>query len=924
MPLSRRYFAWLSVLLICVSLPAIAAPPVNTSTRSELRHLASNGSSIYRAIDMPLSGPRAIEPRMHRDGETVVIFVFDQALQSVGNIATSHGTINSAISGVRTQFPDTIAVHLNGVPDAEWVTVSLTDIVSQGGETLPSAAGTVGYLLGDVTFNRVVNVSDIRKVATFSGQDPSVGGNFVQDLTINNAINVSDIRFAASRNGRSLPNTAPTIVGLTNQSTVINTPTAALSFVVDDFATPADSLAVTAVSDNPGVVTDANIVVTGSGSNRSVVVTPEPGEVGSAIITLTVSDGSMSSTASYIVSVTEEASNQPPQALAYVKNFLGPAPLTVELDGTRSFDPDDGILSYAWDFGDGAGFPGSKLTHTYTQPGTYTAKLTVDDFTGDTDEIEYVITVSDGTFNVNATPSANDASRFLWQAAFGPSEGDVADVQALGYEGWIDQQMALSPTLLTQQMFDQAATRNGAGQVFQQRFAFANLAVDAQDQLRQRVAWALIQIFVMNNDQDSAGPSASRGYYNFMLENAFGNYRDLLSDVTFSYPMGNYLTYRDNRKADPAAGTVPDENYAREIKQLFSIGLFELNLDGTQKKDAQGNPIPTYTNEDIVQFARVFTGLRTSNIGSNFEQRTANPMRMQSSWHEFGDKQLLNYPGAVNGGYIPARGSGQQTDANGIADVNFAIDNVFNHPNTPPFISHLLIQRLVTSNPTPAYVERVASVFVDDGTGTRGNLGAVVKAILLDPEARDRTYSSSPYFGKIIEPFLLKWSLYRVLDRYDRPGQPFGLRVDELQFGETDKFGQAYMTSPSVFNFYLPDYTVANSELDRRTLDIPELQITNEITVFSSLNDHRRNSIAESGDDEANVYDDLRALIPSNNVTNNTALIEAIDDLLMYGTMSPEMKQILLTVAPRVANQTERVRAMVYMVVSSPEFQLVN
>ncbi|MEM9419623.1 MAG: DUF1800 family protein, partial [Planctomycetota bacterium] len=801
----------------------------------------------------------------------MVIFVFDQDLQSVGSITTTHGSVES-ISGVRSNFPNTIAVHLAGLPNREWVTVSLGDIVSLGGETLPSTQGTVGYLAGDVTFNRVVNVSDIRTVARYSGQTPGTGQNFVQDVTINNAINVSDIRSAARGSGTTLPNTAPTITGLTDQSTVIDTPTVALPFTVDDFTTPADSLTVTVASDNTSVVPEANIEVTGTGANRSVTVTPAPGLIGSALITLTVSDGSLSSSASYIVSVTEVSTNLPPQAVAEVRNHLGEVPLTVDFDGTLSRDPDNGIIQYIWDFGDnGASTPTAESSYTYNTPGTYTATLSVEDQDGDTSELEYVITVADGTFNVNETPSANDASRFLWQAAFGPSEDDVADVQSLGYEGWIDQQVALTPTVLTQAMFNQAETRNGAGQVFQQRYAWANVVVESPDQLRQRVAWALIQIFVINNDQDSSGPDASRGYYNFMIENAFGNFRDLLSDVTFSKPMGVYLTYLNNEKENPATGTVPDENYAREIKQLFSIGLFELNMDGTPKLDSQGNMIPTYDNDDIVQFARVFTGLRLSNIGANFRQREANPMRMQSSFHEFGSKQLLNYPGAVNGGFIPARTGGQQTDANGIADVNFAIDNVFNHPTTPPFICRQLIQRLVTSNPTPAYVERVASVFVDDGTGTRGNLEAVIKAILLDPEARDRTYSSNPYHGKVVEPFLLKWALYRVLDRLDRPSQPVGLRVDQFMFGEHDKFGQAYLTSPSVFNFYLPDYTIPNGGLDLRMLDAPELQILNEITVFSSLNDHRVVSITENNEEEGNVYDDLRAV--AGNASN---LVDAV------------------------------------------------
>ena len=313
----------------------------------------------------------------------------------------------------------------------------------------------------------------------------------------------------------------------------------------------------------------------------------------------------------------------------------------------------------------------------------------------------------------------------------------------LGFAGWIDQQISLSPSLLTEAGFQQAIDSrddNNLGPIAQQYFAWANLAVESIDQLRHRMAWALSQIIVINNDEDGTGTIGSRNYYNFYLQHALGNYRDLLADVTFSYPMGVYLTYVNNARANPEAGTEPDENYAREVMQLFSVGLFDLNLDGTHKLDAQGNSIPTYSNDDITQFARVFTGLRVSTIGANFQESAGEPMRMDVTRHEFGSKQLLTYPGAVNNGFIPAR---SETEANGISDIHFAIDNVFNHPNTAPFVCRQLIQRLVTSNPTPAYVGRVAAVFEDDGNGVRGNLGAVAKAILLDPEARDPVYMAT-------------------------------------------------------------------------------------------------------------------------------------------------------------------------------------
>ncbi|MEM1026576.1 MAG: DUF1800 family protein [Planctomycetota bacterium] len=904
-------FAALSLVFAVVT--SQAAPPVNTGTRSEMRHLAANGSDIYRGIDLPFTGPRGIEARRPNRNRHAIIFSFDQDLSNVGSIETTHGSLETW-SGVRSQFPDTVAAYIYDVPNGEFVTITLRDIQSTSGETLPLARATVGYLLGDVTQNGSVNVSDIRKAAASSGRNPGEGENFVLDVTVNNAINVSDLRLIGANSGDSLPNTAPMITTLSDQATTPGTSTPAQPFAIDDFNTSADALTVTATSDNTSLVPDSNITIMGSGANRTIAVTAAPGQTGTATITVTVSDGVNTTQSSYAVTADD---NSPPEALVQVDQFVGEAPLTLTFDGSASSDPDDNINMYIWELGDGTFTAGNvQMTHTYQNPGTYSARLIVVDTEGEFDDIRVEITVADGSFNVNDTPSEDDASRFLWQAAFGPTAADVASVRGLGFEGWIDEQMSLSATVLTQQQFDQAATVNGAGQVFQQRFAWANNVVEAEDQLRQRVAWALIQILVLNNDQDNSGPIASRTYYNFMVENAFGNYRDLLSDVTFSRPMGEYLTYINNEKENVAAGTVPDENYAREIMQLFSIGLFELNPDGTRKRDGNGNFIPTYTNEDIKQFARVFTGLQISNIGGNFLIREANPMRLDVGTHEFGQKQLLNYPGAVNNGFIPAR---TPSEANGIADVNFAIDNVFNHPNTAPFICHQLIQRLVTSNPTPDYVERVAAIFENNGFGVRGDLGAVVKAILLDPEARDRTYSANPYFGKIIEPFVLKWALYRVLDRRDAPTQPIGLRVRQLQFGEIDKFGQSYMTSPSVFNFFLPDFTIVNSPLDERGLEAPEMQIINEITIFSAMNDHNSVSISENGSEEGNVYDALRGL-----AGNPAQLVDRVDELLMYDTMSSEMRTILINAVGQVSGNTNRVRTAIWLTIASPEFQVIN
>ncbi|MBB6429517.1 PKD domain-containing protein [Algisphaera agarilytica] len=376
--------------------------------QSSMEHQASGSTAVY-SIDMPLAGPRGVEPRRPRDGKSVVLFVFDQAVASVGGMSSTHGTIGAA-SGVSGASADTVEIHLEGIPDGEWVTISLTDVVSPGGETQASVEGTLGFLMGDVTLNRVVNVSDIRKVATFSGQDVGTGNNFVQDLIINQAINVSDIRFTATRNGQSLPNTAPTLTGLADQSTTEGV-AATQAFVVDDFTTPASGLTVSATSNNTTLLPQANIGFSGVGSSRDITATPVSGQTGSATVSVTVSDGSLSSTQTFVLTV---GTNTLPEALAEADNFVGAAPLTVGFDGSRSSDDEGDIASYSWNFGDGStSTAGPEVSHTYASAGTYEATLEVTDGGGATHSIPLTITVSDGSFDINATPSESDASRFL-------------------------------------------------------------------------------------------------------------------------------------------------------------------------------------------------------------------------------------------------------------------------------------------------------------------------------------------------------------------------------------------------------------------------------------------------------------------------------------------------------------------------------
>ena len=352
-----------------------------------------------------------------------------------------------------------------------------------------------------------------------------------------------------------------------------------------------------------------------------------------------------------------------------------------------------------------------------------------------------------------------------------------------------------------------------------------------QDQLRQRVAFALSQIFVVSTNGDvSHFPKGIASYYDMLARNAFGNFRQLLEDVTLHPMMGVYLTHIGNHKerfdSTGKLTQAPDENYAREVMQLFTIGLEQLNLDGTPKKDAQGRPIPTYSNNDVIGLARVFTGLswnggqlthecfvRAGNCAANTNARETRPMVAYDQYHSTLEKSFL-------GTTIP---EGQSST---MADLKLALDTLFNHPNVGPFIGRQLIQRLVTSNPSPAYVRRVASAFNNNGQGVRGDMKAVIRAVLLDEEARGAHARKQPSFGRIREPVLRFTHLMRAFEASSRSGY--------WTMGPTNapsELNQTAMRAPSVFNFYRPGYSPAGTPIARAGLVAPEMQILNESSV---------------------------------------------------------------------------------------------
>ncbi len=559
-------------------------------------------------------------------------------------------------------------------------------------------------------------------------------------------------------------------------------------------------------------------------------------------------------------------------------------------------------------------------------------------------------------------PSAKAAARFLLQAAFGSDQApppdpstlspNVAQVMSMGYSAWIDDQFT-RPVGLIQPYVDWAAV-NAPGldmhgnwkehSWWARAMGAPKLRPDAAttvlpDPLRQRVAFALSEIIVVG-DRPEALAVEQRGmanFYDLFEQYAFGNYRDLLQAVARHPAMGIYLSHLGNQKANPATHIYPDENFAREIMQLFSIGLWQLNPDGTRQLNGQGQPIATYNNGDITELARVFTGLSFGN-NANFDLYPRDftvPMKGWDAYHDLDSKTLLG------GLMLPARtASPGNTGTATMADVTAAVDNLFNHQNVGPFVAYRLIQRMVVSNPSAAYVGRVAAAFANNGSGVRGDMKAVVKAILLDPEARDPAKMSEPTWGKLREPFLRCVNFARAFNAASTSG-----------YYPIDQFALAHfqdpMNSPSVFNFFLPTHS-PSGPITQQGLVAPEFQIINAATAVSGANyfwDHTLSDLHYWGTANPsyavrlNLNDELIYVVPLANIgqdvpPGNVAmdpdpLLRRLDLVLTGGTLSPQNFQIIREAMLRIQTTSwqwhrERLRLAIYLITTSADFNVLR
>ena len=515
-----------------------------------------------------------------------------------------------------------------------------------------------------------------------------------------------------------------------------------------------------------------------------------------------------------------------------------------------------------------------------------------------------------------------DAYRFLNQSTYGATETESQRLIALGdstnaYGRWIDQQLAQPASLqlpavqaafakLTDPLPMLPTLNNDRQEIW-----FRN-SVTGPDQLRQRVAFALSQVMVVSQQSALASfPFALSDYYDMLARDAFGDFRQLMQDVTLHPAMGVYLNMLGNQKPDDATNIRPDENYARELMQLFTVGLVQLNLDGTVKTDAQGQPIPTYDQSVVEGFAHVYTGWNYAGAGSFAQARRTLtneviPMQAYAEQHSPDAKKLLQYPGAAKPNLPPGQ-SPQQ-------DLADALDNIFNHPNVAPFVSKQLIQKLVTSNPSPAYVARVAGVFNNDGSGKRGNLGAVVKAILLDPEARPATVTATT--GKVKEPLLRLTQMWRAYGAKAANGE---YRIGQIVYA----FGEGPLQAPSVFNFFSPFYAPPG-EIANQGLVAPEMQIATEYlntyvtNVFYNLATFW-NSTVPGLPPDAIVMDFTQEAALAN---DSEALANKLVDKLFGAPVSAALKAEAKAAIERVPATTPglRVSEGLYLLVTSPEY----
>jgi len=549
-------------------------------------------------------------------------------------------------------------------------------------------------------------------------------------------------------------------------------------------------------------------------------------------------------------------------------------------------------------------------------------------------------TVTLGNIN-NAKPASDaEAARFLQQAQFSSTQEEIADLRKNSYASWLARQFDTVQgqtgwSWLEARGYGKMDVNGYHGSTYPADFMLWSQLMSGPDMMRKRMALALSEQFVvaMTGDYFTWRSHAFAHYWDTLVRNAFGNFRQLLQDVTLHPAMGFYLNTKGSQKEDARTGRLPDENYAREVMQLFTIGLYQLNPDGTEKHDANGKPIETYTQSDVSNLARVFTGydfdrsdgVRVLVTGQTWtvESRdfTRKPMAFDATKHSTLAATFL-------GVTIPANTSGP-------AALKTALDTLFNHPNVGPFFARQMIQRLVTSNPSAAYVGRVAAKFNNNGSGVRGDLRTVWSAILLDDEARGAQSLTNLRFGKLREPMLrlIQWA------------RSFGVTSAAGSWKVFDttsvdsKLGQSPLRAPSVFNYFRPGFIPPGTVMAAEKAPAPEFQLVNEITVGVYLNYMQgvirygiscpKPSVPEASYASAYVPDVIANYAQEQLlVTNAAALVAHLSLVLCAGQLSAATKSLIVnalnttpvTPASTATLKLERIASAVLLVMASADY----
>jgi uncharacterized protein (DUF1800 family) len=558
---------------------------------------------------------------------------------------------------------------------------------------------------------------------------------------------------------------------------------------------------------------------------------------------------------------------------------------------------------------------GSPVTTTFVSSTELTATVTV--AAGTTSLAVNVVNPASGgtpSVTVNASIAAisatvTAAARLLDQATFGPTLNAIQHVQQIGIDGYITEQFNTAPTLLPDIPAAPAAICTATNLVPCEQSEWWQTVLTGNDQLRQRVAFALSEIFVVSTD--SLNARAVTSYQNTLAQDAFTNFSTIMNDVSLSPAMGGYLNMLNSNK--PAAGQIANENYPRELMQLFTTGIDMLNPDGSLQLDSSGNPIPVYSETQVQAFARAYTGwtyATSTGAGPNkFPNNTANydsPMAAVESAHDTTSKILLN------GTVLPAGQSAEQ-------DLSGALANIFAHPNVGPFVCRQLIQHLVTSNPSPAYVERVSTIFANNGSGVRGDMQAVIRAILEDSEARAGDTSATFDGGHLREAMLYMTDVIRGLGFTSTSSVG-----DYSTLGNySNALGEKPYMSGSVFNFFPPDYVIPGT-----AANAPEFGQENtasailRLTLANSLvNNKITNFTVDLSATSALGMTASQTGVPLTDAGN---LVDSLGIIFMHGQMPAQIRTAIVNHVATLTDIAQRVRVATYLVITASQYKIEN